>query len=46
MEFTNFDRGTRRMAVKMKEKHDTLSTDDKQSLIELYVSAGAQSERP
>lgn len=40
MEFADFDRGTRRMADKMKVQYDTLSADDKKALIELYVSAG------
>ena len=38
-EFADFDNGTRRMAVKMKKKYDTLSDADKQALLELYVSA-------
>ena len=40
MEFDDFDTGTRKMADKMREKYDTLSAEDKQAIIELYVSAG------
>ena len=39
-EFQNFDSGDRRMADKMKAKYDTLSTEDKAALLELYASAG------
>ena len=33
----DFDAGTRRMAEKMKEKYDTLSSADKAALLEYYV---------
>ena len=39
-EFRDFDSGARRMADKMKQKYDTLSSADKAALLELYVSAG------
>ena len=40
MEFADFDAGTRKMADKMREKYDTLSAQDKQAIIEMYVSGG------
>lgn len=40
MEFSDFDEGTRKMADKMREKFETLSAEDKQAIVEMYVSAG------
>ena len=40
MEFQDFDSGARKMAPKMKEKYDTISAQDKQAILELYVSGG------
>lgn len=40
MEFEDFDAGKRKMAKKMKEKYDTLNSEDKQAILELYVSGG------